>query len=123
MPASDEGQWELTLWNGAAWFSEWFYRRLQWPMEVNHEKWDDLESYLPDGAWESLLLGIRDLLERQVPLNLQLRVQLSSGRIEWWRILGAAERNAAGLPVYLAGSARELSAEHRRDALAGEPRE
>jgi PAS domain-containing protein len=120
-PANDEGLWEVNLWNGSAWFSDWFYQRLQWPMEVNRHRLDDLRPHLPDGAWEALLLVFREYLERQRPLDAQLRVQLTNGQIEWWRILGGAERNAGGQPMYLAGSMRDVTDEHRRDTSDGEP--
>jgi hypothetical protein len=99
----------LTLWNGAAWFSAWFYRRLQWPAAVKRTRLDDLEPNFPADAWEALLLAIRHHLERQVPLDLKVRVQLNDGRIEWWHIQGSAERNATGQPMHLAGTMREVS--------------
>jgi len=100
----------LDLWNGSAWFSDWFYQRLQWPAEVRRTRLDELQPNLPDGAWESLLLAIRDHLERQVPLDVNVCARLEDGRTECWRIQGLAERNAAGQPVYLECSTREVSA-------------
>ena len=73
------------------------------------KKLSDLRPSLPEGAWESLLLAIRDHLERQLPLDMQLRAQLPDGRFECWQVQGLAERNAAGQPVYLAGSMREVA--------------
>jgi hypothetical protein len=119
LPPSDEGLWELNLWNGSAWFSDWFYQRLQWPMEVNRKRLDDLKPHLPAGGWEALLLGIRDYLERQMPLDLRLRVQLNNGQIEWWRVRGSADFNVGGQPMYLVGTMRDVSAEHPRDTSDG----
>ena len=107
LTATGEGRWGLDLWNGHAWFSTWFYERLQWPAGVERKKLSDLRPSLPEGAWESLLLAIRDHLERQLPLEMQLRAQLPDGRFECWQVQGLAERNASGQPVYLAGSMRE----------------
>jgi hypothetical protein len=107
------GAWKLALWNGSAWFSGWFYRRLQWPAAVKRTRLDDLKPNLPADAWEELLLAIRNHLERQVPLDLEVRVQLNGGRIEWWRIQGSVERNAAGQPMQLVGTMRDVSARHR----------
>ena len=121
LPASGEGAWGLDLWSGAAWFSDWFYLRLQWPMKIKRHRLNDLKPYLPAGAWEALLLGIRDHLERQMPLELQLRVQLNDGHSEWWHIQGSTERNGGGQPVSLTGSMRDVSAERRRDASDAEP--
>ena len=107
------GAWKLTLWSGAAWFSAWFYRRLQWPPAVRRTRLDDLKPNLPADAWETFLLAIRNHLERQVPLDLEVRVELNGGRIEWWRIQGSAERNAAGQPMRLVGTMHDVSAQHR----------
>lgn len=118
LPGGD-GLWELDLVNGTAWFSDWFYLRLGWPMEVKRKRLDDLRPNLPVGAWEALLLAIRGHLERQMPLDAELCVQLQGGQIEWWRMLGAVERNSRGKPVHLAGSVRDVTAEPRRDAAEG----
>ena len=106
LSASDEGGWGLDLWNGHAWFSDWIYTRLQWPVGAEHKRLADLRPHLPEGAWEALLHAIREHLERQVPLDATLRAQLPDGRFECWQVQGLAERNAAGQPVYLAGRMR-----------------
>jgi hypothetical protein len=120
-PGSVDGVWKLDLMNGTVWFSEWFYRRLHWPVQVNRKRLGDLRPYLQEGAWETLLQGIRAHLERQVPLDAKIFVQLPGGQIEWWRMQGSAEHNALGKPVYLRGSVRDVSAEHRPDAADPQP--
>jgi len=106
----DAGEWELDLWSGTAWFNDWFYRRLRWAGEAGRKTLFDLKPHLMSGAWEALLLAIRALLERGVPLDTQIGVELEGGRIEWWRVLGTAERNTGGQPVYLTGSMRDAGA-------------
>jgi hypothetical protein len=106
--AAGEGRWGMDLWSGQTWFSDWFYTRLQWSTEAERKKLSDLQASLPEGAWESLLLAIRDHLERQMPFDMKLRAQLPPGRFEYWNVQGLAERNAAGQPVYLAGKVRDL---------------
>jgi len=112
-PAGGHGVWKLTLWDGSVRFNSWFYRRLRWPAAVKRTRLDDLKPYLPAGAWEELLLAIRNHLERQVPLDLEVRVQVEGSRLEWWRVQGSVERNAAGQPIYLGGTMREVSTAHR----------
>ena len=112
-PAGGHGVWKLTLWDGSVRFNSWFYRRLRWPAAVKRTRLDDLKPYLPAGAWEELLLAIRNHLERQVPLDLEVRVQVEGSRLEWWRVQGSVERNAAGQPIFLGGTMREVSAGHR----------
>jgi hypothetical protein len=105
-PGSGDGSWKLDLMDGTAWFSEWFYRRLQWPVQVNRKRLGDLQPHLLAGAWETLLQGIRAHLELQVPLDAKIPVQLPGGQTEWWRLQGAVERNAFGKPMYIKGSVR-----------------
>jgi hypothetical protein len=99
----------LVLWNGSAWFSDWFYQRLRWSLSMKHKRLDDLQPHLPDGSWEALLLAIRAHLEQGVPLAARLRVQLPGGAIEWWQISGVTERNVGGQPVYLGGHMHVIS--------------
>jgi hypothetical protein len=108
--AGSEGVWELTLWNGAVRFSEWFYYRLHWPTEVKRKRLEDLRPHLPAGAWEALLLAIRGHLEQGRPLDTKICVQLAPGRSEWWQVQGVAQRDNAGHPVYLAGTMRSVDA-------------
>ena len=115
LPSSSEGRWGLDLWDGAAWFSDWFYQRLQWPIEVTRQQLDDLQPYMSPDDWEALLVGLRSHLELKIPLEVQVSVQLPSNRTENWHIQGSAERNAAGQPVYVSGSMREVSDEGRND--------
>jgi hypothetical protein len=119
--AGGHGVWKLALWNGSAWFGPWFYRRLRWPTAVKRTRLDDLKPHLPADAWEAFLLAIRHHLERQVPLDLDVRVQRGDGRLEWWRIQGSVERNPAGQPMQLVGTTREVSAEHPDPSTESQP--
>src|SRR5271168_3305583 len=83
------GLWGLDLWNGSAWFSDWFYQRLQWPTDVRRIRLEDLRPNLAAGAWELLLLQIRSHLELQTPLDAEIQVQLNGGQIECWRMQGS----------------------------------
>jgi hypothetical protein len=100
---SEDGLWGLVLWSGSAWFSDWFYQRLQWTVSVKHKRLDALQPHLPDGSWEVLLTAIRCHLEQGLPLQGELKVRLPGGDGETWQVSGAVERNVGGQPVYLAG--------------------
>jgi PAS domain-containing protein len=115
------GLWGLDLWNGSAWFSDWFYQRLQWPTEVRRIRLEDLRPNLAAGAWELLLLQIRSHLELQTPLDAEIQVQVKGGQIEWWRMQGSAERNPGGQPVRLDGSVSDISVERHGAAPDSEP--
>jgi PAS domain-containing protein len=119
LPVGGGGTWELDLLSGTATFSDWFYERLQWPAELKRRRLADLKPNLPAGAWEALLLAIRAHLERQMPLDLPLRVHLPGGEIQRWRILGSAVRNEREKPVLLTGSARDISGQRDRDDPVG----
>jgi hypothetical protein len=109
-PSGAEGRWGLDLWNGSAWFSDWFYQRLGWPTHIKRKRLDDLRPNLAAEAWDALLRQIRAHLEAKTPLALEIGVQLPSGQVERWQVVASAEHNAGGQPVYLAGSMREVSA-------------
>src|SRR5258708_34550160 len=108
-PAGGHGVWKLTVWNGAVRFNPWFYRRLQWPAGVKRTRLDDLKPELPAGAWEELLLAIRNHLERQVTLGLEARGQVEGSRLERWRLQGSGERNAAGRAISRARTSCDVS--------------
>ncbi len=118
-PQAEEGLWELDLWNGSVWYSDWFRRRLQWPAHTVHRRLEDLKAYFVPSGWEALLQAIRAHLERQEPLDIKVGVQLQGGLTETWRVLGSAERTAAGQPVYLAGSMKDIDTE--APTTPGEP--
>lgn len=109
MPDSDAGTWELDLWNGVTWFSEWFYDRLSWTRDARRRTLNDLRPHLLPKGWEALLTGIRSHLESATALDQEILVQLDGGRVEHWRVTGAAERNSSGLPVYFSGAMHNLS--------------
>jgi PAS domain-containing protein len=119
MPEGGEGTWELDLLSGTATFSDWFHERLQWPADVKRRRLADLRPNLPAGGWEALLLAIRAHLERQIPLDLPLRVHLPGGEIQRWRIWGSAVRSERAKPVLLTGSARDITDKRDRDVPDG----
>jgi hypothetical protein len=110
LDACGDGFWECDLTAGSAWFSEWFYRKLGWPHDAKRSALCDLQPALRPGVWDLLMGTFRDHLEKGVPLDLEIEVEVAGARVERWRMGGAALRNGAGQPVYLAGSMREVSA-------------
>jgi PAS domain-containing protein len=108
LDACDDGFWECDLIAGSAWFNDWFYRKLDWPLDAKRSALGDLQPALRPGVWDRLMGMLRDHLEKGFPLDLEIEVQVPGARLERWRMQGSAQRNAAGQPVYLAGSMREL---------------
>jgi PAS domain-containing protein len=108
-----DGFWEFDLLAGSAWFSDWFYRKLPWTSEGKRTLLD-LQPLVQPASWEELMRQFRAQLERGQPLDLELQVQLQGERSEWWHLRGAARRNEAGQPLYLAGSVRDVTANHKQ---------
>ncbi len=112
LEASGDGFWELDLKSGAAWYSSWFYQKLSWPTETRRTTLGELESVLKAPSWMELVARIRAHLEQGQPLELDVEVAAPGAAVSpWWRIRGSVLRNAAGQPVHLAGSMREIGAE------------
>ena len=114
--ACGDGLWECDLVAGSAWFSDWFYRKLDWPQDARHTTLGALQPALRPGAWDRLMGVLRDHLEKGSALDLEIEVTVQGDRLERWRMRGAAQRNAAGQPVYLAGSMHEMPDEPNPNA-------
>ncbi|HLW25103.1 MAG TPA: hypothetical protein VKT22_12155 [Steroidobacteraceae bacterium] len=110
LAASGDGFWEIDLIDGSAWFSEWFYQKLGWSPETKRAAVNDLKDALDPAEWEGFMRRFRAHLEQAVPFDPRLSVKCADGKREWWQLRGRAERTDGGLPIYVAGSARELSA-------------
>jgi hypothetical protein len=116
--ACGDGFWEFDLLSGSAWFSDWFYRKLGW--SEARRSILDLQPLMRPADWEDLMRKVRGQLEQAEPLDVELRVRVADS-LECWQLRGAAQRNAAGQPIGLAGSVREVRekrAPERRPSLA-----
>jgi PAS domain-containing protein len=107
LDACGDGFWELDLIAGSAWFSDWFYRKLDWRRDTKRSTLGDLQAALRQESWVRLMGMFRDHLEKGLPLDLEIDVNAGL-RLERWRMRGAAQRNDAGQPVYLSGSMLEM---------------
>ncbi len=104
--ACGDGFWEFDLLSGSAWFSDWFYGKLGW--SEARRSMLDLQPLMRPADWEDLMRKLRGQLEQAQPLDLELRVRVADS-LECWQLRGAAQRNAAGQPIGLAGSVREVN--------------
>ncbi len=104
-----DGFWEFDLIDGSVWFNDWFYAKLDWARDAKRPTLSDLEPAVRPHSWLKLMSGIRDHLERSLPLDVELEVEIPGRQPERWRIRGSAQRNGAGQPVYLAGSMCDVS--------------
>ena len=74
LEACGDGFWELDLKSGSAWYSPWFYQKLDWPTETRRTTLGELESVLKAQAWMELMARIRAHLEQGRPLELDFEV-------------------------------------------------
>jgi PAS domain-containing protein len=110
MRASGDGFWELDLADGSAWFSDWFFTRLQCSEASRHAAFGDLRPLMSSETWDALLRQLRSHLEQQLPLDAEFPVQLATGQLEWWHMRGSAQRNDTGHPIHFAGCVRDVTA-------------
>ncbi len=110
MKASGDGFWEVDLADGSAWFSDWFYLRLQWTAGARRPAFSDLRPIMSSETWATLLRKLRAHLEERSPLDAEFPVQLATGPIEWWQLRGSAQRSATGHPTHFAGCVRDVTA-------------
>jgi PAS domain-containing protein len=106
LSACGDGFFEFDLLGGAAWFSDWFDRKLAWRSEEPHTL-GDLKPSLGPAGWDTLMGALRAHFERGVPLDVHLPVEGAAARA-YWHLKGAAQRDAAGQPTLLAGCVREV---------------
>lgn len=104
-----DGFWECDLSDGSAWFSDWFYRKLGWAAEVRRGALHELRTALDPADWELFMRRFRAHLEQGHPFEVCLAVITAAGQRERWQFRGSAGRSDAGLPLYMAGNARELT--------------
>ncbi|HTV94349.1 MAG TPA: hypothetical protein VME42_00015 [Steroidobacteraceae bacterium] len=119
LEACGDGFWEFDLIDGSAWFNDWFYEKLAWSREARRTRLADLQPAVRPAAWDALMGKFREHLEKGAPLELDIEVDLSAAQCERWRIRGAAHRNGAGQPIYLAGSMRDVSREPHPAEMSG----
>ncbi len=121
LTASGHGFWELNLLDGTAWFSDWFFTQLDWDSRDKPTTWAALRTVLAPAGWERVLADMRAHLERRVPFDLEVAVQVAPGVQRRWRLRGAAECNEVGHAQWFSGGVQDVSGAH--DTAAAERRE
>jgi hypothetical protein len=111
LTACGDGFWEFDLIEGSGWFSDWFYRRITCPIDLTRGSLLNFQPLMQPATWQDLMANLRDHLEKGLPLDVKVRVEVGGDQVQWWQIRGAAMRNDVGHPVHLAGSARDVSAD------------
>ena len=105
---SHEGHFEIDLLRKVCWCSSSFQALLGYAPEPGEAPYEDAERQIHPEDLPSARSTYRRHLEDDVPLDFSLRLLTREGAYRWFRIRGALERNAAGEPVRVAGSAQDV---------------
>ena len=106
--SSLEGHWELCYETNTRWHSSSFQALLGYAAE---ERLDPLEAAREHTHPDDLARGWT-VLERHLefgePLDFTARFRTAEGSYRWFRMRGGVERNAAGRPLRISGSAQDV---------------
>ncbi|MGH8221268.1 MAG: response regulator, partial [Steroidobacteraceae bacterium] len=106
--SSLEGHWELCYEKKTRWHSGSFQALLGYPPEESIDALEAAREHThPDdlaNAWRAL----ERHLEAGEPLDYTFRMQMADGSYRWFRIRGGVERDAAGRPLRVSGSAQDV---------------
>jgi PAS domain S-box-containing protein len=114
---ANDGLWELDVATREIWVSPHFAEMFAYQHEEftgKQQKFFEI-LHLDDAA--SLRAAIERCINEDVLVDVEARGQVSSGEWRWYRIRGALERNAQGIPLTVSGSQRDIT-ERQRYQLA-----
>ncbi|MDP9014154.1 MAG: response regulator [Pseudomonadota bacterium] len=109
MRATRDGVWELDIPGNESWFGPRFEELLGFgtgELGRTRERFDELIH--PDDRLAAQAV-MDDHLHRDIPFDMDVRMQHKAGHYEWVRLRAQAERDAAGNPTWLAGSMRIIT--------------
>lgn len=116
LAGTGHGHWDWDLGTGAVWYD------LRFRALLGHGASDEfprtfqaLQEHVHPDERARLLQALRRHLEQQIPFEFECRLRLKGGDWRWFRLSGAAERDATGRPVGMAGALADI-AEQRRAA-------
>ncbi|MEQ1691286.1 MAG: PAS domain-containing protein [Gemmatimonas sp.] len=79
------------------------------PQEVSAVSTDWVSTVIPDADLELLKGAVRRHIEDGAPLDLEMPLQTPTLGLRWFRVRGRAVRNAAGMPISLAGGLSDVT--------------
>ncbi|HEY2676714.1 MAG TPA: response regulator [Steroidobacteraceae bacterium] len=114
---ANDGLWELGVATREMWVSPRFAEMFAYEQQEfigSRQKFFDILH--PEDA-AALRAAIERCIKDDVLVDVEARGQVSSGEWRWYRIRGALERNAEGIPLTVSGSQRDIT-ERQRYQLA-----
>jgi two-component system, sensor histidine kinase and response regulator len=114
---ANDGLWELDVASREMWVSEHFAQMFGYEQQeflATRQKFFDI-LLAEDGV------RLREAIERSIrddaPVDVEVRAKTRSGEARWYRVRGALERNADGIPSTVSGSQRDIT-QRQQYALA-----
>jgi PAS domain S-box-containing protein len=107
---SHDGIWDWDLVKDICFSSDTCKRQLGYePSDINDSDTNLIKSLVHPEDRARVLKAIDDHIVRQIPYDIEYRMRTKSGEYKWIHSRGQAVWNAAGEPVRLAGSNRDIS--------------
>jgi PAS domain S-box-containing protein len=106
---ANDGLWELDAATRDVWVSRRFAELLGFePLDflTDRHKFFDV-AHMDDAT--TLRLAIEHSIREDVPVDVELRAKTRAGEWRWYRIRGAVEHNAAGVPMTVSGSQQDMT--------------
>jgi len=106
--SSVEGHWELCYETETCWHSSSFQAVLGYPARESIGPLERAREHThPDDIAQAMRVYERHL-EAGEPLDFTVRLEMADGSYRWFRMRGAAERDAAGRVLRISGSAQDV---------------
>ncbi len=106
--SSSEGHWETELATGSFWCSSSFHALLGYRVGELGPRIAALELLICPEDRQTYSDALTAHLSNNAPYDVELRLRMGSGEYRWFRMRGAAERNAEGSPTLIAGSIHDV---------------
>ena len=106
--SSSEGHWEAQLTTGRLWLSSSFHALLGYGEDALAPHVQTFENLIQADDLASYKAAQRSHLDDEQPFDVELRLRTSTGEYRWFRMRGAAERDASGSPAVMAGSIHDV---------------
>jgi two-component system, sensor histidine kinase and response regulator len=114
---ANDGLWELDVASRKMWVSEHFAEMFGY----DHQEFLGTRQKFFDILHDDDGVRLREAIERTIRdgvlVDVEVRAKTRSGEARWYRVRGALERNAAGVPLTVSGSQRDIT-QRQKYALA-----
>ncbi|WP_217921227.1 hybrid sensor histidine kinase/response regulator [Miltoncostaea oceani] len=110
------GGWAIHLPGREVYWSEQIFEILDWPSPEQAALPEALDLYVPPHR-DAVDAAVERCAADGTPFDLEVEMRTAAGRSVWARVVGAAERDASGVIVRLAGALQDITGQRRAAAL------